>query len=387
MPFAAAIAGATLIGLFVTRDRIHFPATPVTITLALFAGWMTVTFLFALEPEQAYPRWKEVMKVIAFIFVTMLALHDRKHIKWLLWVIVISVGYYGVKGGLFTIVTGGGSKVYGPPGDTYISDNNAIAVALVMVIPLMYYLAITSTSRLLKIGLMLSMVLSGAAVLGSQSRGAFLAIIAGCAFLWLHSRKKLFVGALVVVALPFAIVMMPDSWKNRMRTIETYEADSSSMGRINAWKMAINLANDRPLVGGGFEMYSRNTFDRYAPDPEDVHAAHSIYFQILGEHGYVGLGLFLLILIFAWRTATKLIEKSHERPDWEWAGEMARAVQVSLVGFFVGGAFINIAYWDLQYYEIALLVIATRLLGEEAGQPVAQTAVTGQPRQSGVGSG
>ncbi len=385
MPFAAAIAGATLVGLFLTRDRVHIPVTPMTVLLLLLPVWMTVTLGFALEQEQAYPRWISVMKVFLFAFVTMAVLHDKKRIDWLIWVIVISVGYFGVKGGLFTIATGGGFKVYGPPGDTYISDNNAISVALVMVMPLMYYLVVTSTSRLVSIGLMLAMVLSGAAVLGSQSRGAFLAIIAGCAFLLLKSGKKLLVGLVAIVALPVAIISMPNSWKDRMRTIETYESDASSMGRINAWKMAINLANDRPLVGGGFEMYSRNTFIRYAPDPEDVHAAHSIYFQMLGEHGYMGLGLFLLVLIFAWRTAAQLIQKSHERADWRWAAEMARAIQVSLVGFCVGGAFINIAYWDLEYYEIALLVIATRLLSEGAEQTVAQAAAeAAEPHQSGM---
>ena len=86
-----------------------------------------------------------------------------------------------------------------------------------------------------------------------------------------------------------AIMFMPDVWETRMSTIETYEEDGSAMGRINAWTMAYNLANARPIVGGGFEIYTRRMFQQYAPDPEDVHSAHSIYFQMLGEHGYVGL--------------------------------------------------------------------------------------------------
>ena len=64
------------------------------------------------------------------------------------------------------------------------------------------------------------------------------------------------------------------------------------MGRINSWHMAFNVANDRPLVGGGFELYTPKTFARYAPNPEAIHSAHSVYFQILGEHGYVGFADF-----------------------------------------------------------------------------------------------
>jgi probable O-glycosylation ligase (exosortase A-associated) len=125
--------------------------------------------------------------------------------------------------------------------------------------------------------------------------------------------------------------------------------------------MLFNLANDRPLVGGGFEPYTLRQFGRYAPDPLDVHSAHSIYFQVLGEHGYVGLALFLCLAIAIWNMAGWLVKASRERPDCVRAGDLARAIQVSFVGFAVGGAFVNTAYWDLVYYEIVILMATYRL--------------------------
>jgi len=164
-----------------------------------------------------------------------------------------------------------------------------------------------------------------------------------------------------------------------MNSISTYEEDGSAMGRINAWKTAINIANDRPLVGGGFELYSKEVFARYAPDPEDVHAAHSVYFQMLGEHGYIGLLIFLGLGIAAWVTARRTIALGRVNPEMQWAAHLARAFQVSLVGYAVGGMFVNIGYWDLVYYEIVIVSAAYRLVS------AAERPVAGTPRSPGVG--
>ena len=280
----------------------------------------------------------------------------------MIWVIAISIGFFGVKGGIFTILGGGSSRVYGPPGNTFISDNNSIAVAIVMVIPLMYFLRSLISSNWLKLAMLGAMGLSFMAVLGTQSRGALLAVSAMVAFLWLKSRNKFVLGILMVALIPIAIGFMPSNWTDRMKTIESYKQDSSAMGRINAWRMAINVANDRPLVGGGFELYTRRVFAKYAPDPLDVHAAHSIYFQILGEHGYVGLVFFIAIGFVGWLNASRIIRLSGSNAEHAWAGELARMIQVSLIGFAIGGLFVNIAYWENLYYEILAIMVVHNIL-------------------------
>lgn len=371
----ALIAGvATLIGLLVTRDKVKLPLNSTTLLLAALPLWMTVTLVFAFNFSEALDQWIDVMKMFLFIFVTAAVLQTRKQLDLLLWVIVVSVGFYGVKGGIFTILTGGAQKVYGPPGRSFISDNNAISVALVMIIPIAHYLAQQARRRIVKYATYAAIGLSCFAVLGSQSRGAFIAVIVMAGFFWIKSRQKVLVGLLVAGLLPFAIMFMPQTWVNRMETVRTYEEDSSAMGRINAWHMAVNVANARPLVGGGFKLYSEETFARYAPNPKDVHAAHSIYFQMLGEHGYVGLILFLSIGINAWLVSRRLIRFARGRPEVAWASDLARAMQVSLIGFAAGGAFVNISYWDLQYYEVVVLMLALNLVRESTlAAPVAAT--------------
>ena len=371
IPFAAIIAVVTLTSIAISKEKIRLPINATTLPLIVFPLWMCVTYAFALEhQDDGFNRWKEVMKIFFFILVSASLIKSRKNVEWMIWVIVISVGFFGVKGGIFTILSGGSSRVYGPPGNSFMSDNNAISVALVMIIPLMYFLQSVATSKWTKWGLMGAMGLSMMAIFGSHSRGAFVAVSAMMLFLWAKSQKKFAFGILLVALLPLAIGFMPDKWTERMRSIESYKEDSSAMGRINAWTMAFNVANDRPLVGGGFELYTPRTFAKYAPDPNDVHAAHSIYFQILGEHGYVGLILFLTIGLVAWSNGSRVIRISRLDADKKWAGDLARAIQVSLIGYAVGGAFVNIGYWEIQYYEIIGLMAIHNLLKQPKTGPI-----------------
>ena len=81
---------------------------------------------------------------------------------------------------------------------------------------------------------------------------------------------------------------------------------------------------------------------------------------MLGEHGFVGLSLFLLLAFLMWRTGTRVIRGSPVGPH-QWRADLARALQVSMVGFLVGGITVNIAYWDVYYFELVLLVALEQL--------------------------
>ena len=381
--FALITALATVAGTLMHWKQVRLPMNSITVLIILLPLWMTVTLLFALEPSAAQVRWEEVMKTFFIVLLAASLLHSRMQLEAFLWVIVGSIGFYGIKGGIFTLVAGGGAKVYGPPGDSFLTDNNAIAVALIMTIPLMRYLGTGVPSRWVRLGTYGAMFLSGMAILGSQSRGAFLGVIAMVTFLWLKGKKKVLSAMLLVPVAALAVGFMPEKWTSRMDTIGNYEQDTSALGRLNAWQMAFNLANDRPLVGGGFEIYAPDVFARYAPNPDDLHAAHSVYFQMLGEHGYVGLLLFLSLGMASWMTARRIIRMSNEHPEYAREGELARAIQVSLVGFSVAGAFVNIAYWDFLYYEIVILMGTYRRIAEPAGRTRAEQGLESKANVAG----
>ena len=206
------------------------------------------------------------------------------------------------------------------------------------------------------------------------------------AFLWLKSQHKGRIALVVVLAILPVVASMPEKWTERMDSINTYEEDASVQGRFNAWWMAYNLAKDRPITGGGFEVITPELFWAYAPNPEDLHAAHSIYFQALGEHGFVGLGLYLLLGWFTWRTGSWIIRNTRKLEEYRWASNLAMMIQVSFIGFASGGAFLSLLYFDVPYYLMGAMVATRVLVEKELKQKTASaiaSKVPGSPRQLG----
>ena len=317
MPFAAIIACVTVASMILSKDKHRLPPSPVTTMFILFGVWVGVTTIFAINGAANIPQLVKVYKIIGMNLVVMMLIKTRKQVEALVWCVALSLGFYGIKGGIFTIRSGGSELVWGPAG-TFIEGNNELALALIMVIPVIYYLFTVSTKAWLRIGLLGAMLLCALSALGSYSRGAALAIGAMAVFFWLKSRHKVALGALMLAAVPLMLMFMPEKWYARIDTIAEYETDGSAQGRINAWHMAYNLAMDRPIVGGGFDIYDYGVFLRYAPIPDDVHAAHSLYFQVLGEHGWVGLFLYLGLAWCAWRTGSRIIRDTKPYPDMRW---------------------------------------------------------------------
>jgi probable O-glycosylation ligase (exosortase A-associated) len=364
MPVAAAMAISVMIGVLFTRDRREFFVTRETAVLMIFMAWMCITLPFSFNFEHSFPLWDRVMKIDLMILFALVVLHSKKHIILLAWVLAMSIGFYGAKGGLFTLATGGSYRVWGPA-NSYIEGNNEIALALVMTIPLLRFLHITATNLWVKRGLLAMMILCAVAAIGSQSRGAFLAIAAMSSVLWIRSDRKATVAFLLIIGATLLLSFMPDQWWERMGTINNYDQDSSANGRINSWWMAWNLAQDR-FFGGGFAVAKPELFAMYAPSPTPVLAAHSIYFMVLGEHGFVGLFLFMLLWFLVWRSAGQLRNEGKKLPQTLWLSHLGAMCQVSLAGYAVGGAFLSLAYYDLPYNILVLVVLGRRWLkGQE----------------------
>lgn len=363
-PYAAVVAATTLIAMFISAEPKRIPWTRETILLAIFILWMTFTTLFSMNPAEAWPYWEQVMKIQLMTFVTLMLIQTHERLQGLVWAIVVSLGFYGVKGGLFSYLTGGSFRVHGPTG-SFIGDNNDLAVALVMTLPLMWYLQLHSERKWIRRGLILAMLLTLLSILGTYSRGGFLALVGMCGFMWLKSRRKLLTATALLVSLPLLISFMPDRFLERMSTITEYKEDGSALGRLNAWQFAWNVATEQPVTGGGFRVFIPELFHKYAPMPDEYHAAHSVYFLILGEHGFVGLFFFLLLGLLAWRTGTWVIRTSRYDENLTWAGDLAGAVQVSLVGFAIGGTFAGLSYFDLPYHLLSILVLLKRFVQNE----------------------
>ena len=355
MPWAMLYAGSVFLAVWFRERPLLVDSLKRYILIGIYVAWMGITTLDAADPESAGMRYVEALKIHLMAFITLTLLNSHWRVRIFSTVIILSIAFFGFKGGIFTILTAGESRVWGPPASA-IADNNHLAAGLIVIIPLVYWLHQITTRRLLRILLSVGLLLIIISVLGSKSRGAFVGIVMMTLFLVVKARHRFRLLAGIAVFAAVAIPIMPSSYWERIDSIDSYNEDASAQGRINSWITAYRIANVE-LTGGGFDYYGSWLYLEHAPNPLSVHSAHSVYFQALGEHGWIGLGLYLLIFVQLWFQCSKIAKI---RSTFRVASEdqlLARMLQVSLIGFMASGAFVNIGNWDMVFY-LAIVIFA-----------------------------
>jgi len=357
--------------------------------VAMMLLWcvFTVTTLVALNPVEAWPQWQDASKLIVMGLVASVLLTDHNRLRCFLLVVALSLGFYGFKGGIFSIATGGQQMVYGP-GTSMIAANNSIGLALNMCLPVLWYTA-HEEKRYLKIALRIIFFLTIPAILFTYSRASALTcpIVLLAIMFKGRSRVLLTISALLVGAAVFAYV--PDRWWRRQESTLTYERDQSAMSRIDTWKMAWRVALDRPLTGGGFVFNTRKTFDDYAPEFRLIYGdrvspdTHSIYLSMLGSHGFPGFAVFFSMIAFCVYSCRRMQRAVRRHAELQWIASYCSMIQISFLAFLVNGAFVNMEYFDLPYHwcgvVASLRVICRRTLSEGAAAEeggLAQEVVT-----------
>jgi putative inorganic carbon (HCO3(-)) transporter len=346
-----------------SKERKLPPMDATTMVFLLFFLWITLNSFFCVEPLATWPMWNRTWRLMLFGVLVAVAATNRVRIHALVAMWILSLCFYGVKGGGFTLFTGGSNHVEGPPNST-ISDNNQLALAILMVLPLANYLRVNSANILVRRAVLAAMILSLVAVLGSYSRGAFIALGGLLVLAFFRARRKwLFPVAVAIIVVP-AVLFMPASFFDRMNSIQDAGQDSSFQGRIDAWGVAFGYAKDHFPFGAGFDgPQQAEVFGRYAPGKLS-HAAHSIYFQVLGDNGFVGLGLYLLLLAVCFYNSASIRRMTRGRPEFAWAFELAGMLQLTMFVFCLGGAALSFAYYDGVFIFAGLLSAMRLQIGQ-----------------------
>ena len=371
------VAVLTAAAWLASKERKIVPLNPLSLSLIAFIVWASLSTYMAIDRAYSAVIWDRTLKTIILGLAVATLADTRARIQAVLWALTISIGYYGAKGGGFVLLTGGRQHVYGPE-NTMIADNNSLGLALIVLMPLVNYLRVTSRRQMTQwicLGLMGAGFL---AIIGTYSRGALLAMGAAAATYAVRSKSGIIVvilGAGLVAAAP---AVLPSGWLNRMSTIQSYNDDESFAGRVAAWKTSFNIAKAHPLTGGGFSAVDLDSVARAFPSEGSLRrgrAAHSIYFEVLGDTGFVGLALYLSIYVAAWLNTLLILGAARGRPDLAWAGELGRMLQVSLVAMMVGGGALSMAYYDgfivILALTVAVLHVARRpqAYAERSDQP------------------
>lgn len=367
---------ALTIGMYLmSKQKSRLQLGTIGSTVTLFFIWATLSTIQGLAlPEIAWDIWFRFAKVFALFIFVLLIMKKKLHIDFFLWCIVLSVGFYATVEGLKYVASGGGHHIEGMAGHV-LGDRNELSIAMAMLLPICFYLLgeYGKKSWILKFGFLGLITLLVTAIIGTNSRGGMVALASVGAYLFIKSKRKILFALLFVCIGSAMVGLIPAEWFARMDTIGQAEGDASFMGRVVAWKLSFILAAQHPLFGGGFKALESfpvwfslsQDFSQYAffytgtaiPDPYLPRAAHSIYFQVLGDHGFIGLSLFLAMIALAFFKAGTIASKVRKANGPEWLISLASMLRLSIFTYAVGGAALSFAYFDMIYAIFAMVIV------------------------------
>lgn len=373
-----ALISIALIMLGSDKQKRSFNWNATSVLFLLFGVQATISALFAYDGNiQNFELYVIFIKTLAYGLLMPLVVTSRFRIHAMVVVIVMGLAFHGSVEGGKVFSSGGGHHVLGIP---KFGDNNHFAMVIVMAMPLLLYLFQYSVSKLVRLGCIGGLILSVAAVIGTNSRGGLVSMaLAGAWLVWSSRKKFLGLGVLALGAV-LVIALAPASWTDRMDTIKDAEGDSSFMGRVEAWHVSSAIALRNPLTGGGFHSVERAQIWANFRDADGLlgsidmqhtmggRAAHSVYFEVLGDMGFVGLALFVAILLNTFRT--RRIIRRHARKEGArlmWASDLSDALSATMFAYVVGAAALSVAYLETVYIVVMLLeVLRLHVLEETA---------------------
>lgn len=370
-PVALLSGAATMAGALLLRRKAPLLRSPEMVLLLTMTVLFTLNTMVAMFPT-AWIEWEKVVKVLIMTFFTVVLIDTRPKLRMVLIVTVLSIGFVSCKGAIWGVLTGGQYRLWGPEGSA-LEDNNSMALALNVHIPMALFLAKTEQRPRVRLAFLVIALFSLFGVVLTYSRGGLLGLAAVLVMLTYRARRSVGLIFLMIVAFGTILVFIPHTWYDRMKTIETYEEDDSAMQRIETWKFAWSLALQRPLTGGGFEGFRAN--------PSQGRNPHSIYFGMLGEQGFVVFFLFIALLASCYTGLARIEKRTRGRPELAWYADLSAMLRVSLVGYMVSGTFLNLQYFDLFYLLVALVAIMRYLVRVESA---ALASAPGAPQQAPV---
>lgn len=356
------IAAATILAIVLRGEAAKFRVDAIPFWLSAVAGWLFVSQANSLNPENSAVYFDRFIKTLLFAILCAQMANTKLRVHALLWTLVLSIGFFAAKGAIFTLFTLGQYRVQGVP-LTILEDNNHMGIAIATVLPLMLYLRGEAAKPWLRGAMTALLLMSIFAVIGTQSRGAFISLVVFGGFLWLRSKHKLAIFSAGMLAIIPAIAFMPSKWTERMTTITEATSDESFMGRVDAWVINTKFALERPLTGAGL----RNPYlQEIAVKVDPVRAprakaAHSIYFEMLGGTGFVGLFAYLALLATAFFKTAALQRTGVSGQAKPWQARFGYYAQISLAVFCIGGASTSLEMWDGYLILAALIAAASRI--------------------------
>lgn len=362
MRFSYFVAIAMFLGFFIFEKKSFLRKEPRT-ALFLFLAVLVSISVFATRYEvtpTVIQYYMEYLKIMAVSLFTIAVVDTPDKLRMLVWTIALSLGFFGVKSGLWGVLTGGRSQILNGPGGM-LGDNNDFSLALTMNLPFLFYLGLSEKNVWVRRGFMVSVGLTCFTILLTQSRGGFLAMAGTLGLMTWRSRNR-FVGfGLAAVAAVLFLLFAPASVKERLSTIKSYDEDSSAQARLHTWAIALKMIAANPIVGVGFRNF-QSAYPHYDPQPLTAKGtnvffvAHNSYLQLSAESGVPVLLTYLSLFAVSFWQLRKIRIMAMRRYGTGWILNYVRIFEASMFGFLIGAVFLNRGHFDFAYHIIAISV-------------------------------
>ncbi|WOE74840.1 putative O-glycosylation ligase, exosortase A system-associated [Alterisphingorhabdus coralli] len=379
VPISLIVFVLAFLGYWIADDKrdSRFSARQAMMTLLLLYCAYT-TFSLADFPAEASEKWDWVWKALVFAIFLPLTLRTKLRLEALALFLVLSVGTLIITGGIKTAAGGGGYGVL----QLLVEDNSGlyegsiISCVAITIIPLVLWLSKHGTVfppdwrvKAFAYALIFACLLIP---IGTQARTGLVCIAALAVLMLRFNRYRFVYAGLAVAAGIMAVPLLPQSYTDRMATIQDHRSDESASTRVAVWMWTLDYVKDRPL-GGGFEAYRGNSLKvervetnqtgaRTSIEVEEYvdssRAYHSSYFEMLGEQGFPGLILWLGIMgggIVRMEMVRRRYAKQH-KPGEEWVAPFALALQNGQIIYMVGSLFVGIAFQPFIYMLVAMQI-------------------------------
>jgi len=398
-PLSMLMTAFFALSLVVGLSKTYRPASWLYIViLPLFMGWITLTTYNAEFQRAAWPKYDTAVKIILFSYFIPYVLRSRRQLELFLWILVGSMGYFIMTAGMKSFLSGGGYglDLVSDTGNSLWAEGSTLATQAIALLPMFFYVGrhslLASQYRFFK-AILIGLAFASLMVLvGTEARTGIIALGVLVMLALAYSQSKL-KAAVVIAVLPMVVYpFVTDRWLARMNTMSNTKQESSAQGRVVVWRWTIDYVSERPLMGGGFNSYLANAgkLAAYRREGEveisqpQGKAFHNILVEVLGEHGYVGLLMYLIIIAHTlW-----ISHRAYKTASEDWLRRLGLCVFMSTAVYCVGGMFIGVAFYPWLYYmygfAVAIKVTAQRTSAVESSYDQALQELTARRERLAV---
>ncbi len=366
---------------------------PLTKWLVLFLGIHYLMYFFALNLPVHKQFTFDFTKMIIIIAVAYKLIHSEKALNAVLWTYIIGATYVGYIA--YSVGRGSNGRVEGIGMVDTGGDANYTAAALVPAAVLLIYYAWIGNKKIRLLCFVCGAFIVNALVL-INSRGAFVGVVAGagifiCYMLFSRFQRAGQRGMAIVIilaGLSGALYVADDAFWERMYTMQANEdGERGGAGRMHFWWATFDMLEDYPMgMGiGGYKVLSGLYVDDAATNYSvENRAVHSSWFQLLGDVGWIGAGIFLGLLLSTWRllgnTKKYLIEQKRMDAYFHMI-----ALQCAMISFMVTATFIDriraeMFFWLFLFIAAAANIYYLRYVNDNKISRVATRHYGNHPR-------